>query len=124
MAVNPQRGEVAIRVDGREHVMRLTLGALAELEARLKVTSLLGLAEKFETGGVATAELIALLAAGIGGGGGAVTEDELAVAQIEGGAVGAMKAGLLLLSRTFQPEMGQPETGQPETGQPETGSPG
>ena len=124
MAVNPQRGEVAIRVDGREHVMRLTLGALAELEARLKVTSLLGLAEKFETGGVATAELIALLAAGIGGGGGALTEDELAVAQIEGGAVGAMKAGLLLLSRTFQPEMGQPETGQPETGQPETGSPG
>ncbi|MCH8167997.1 MAG: gene transfer agent family protein [Proteobacteria bacterium] len=124
MAVNPQRGEVAIRVDGREHVMRLTLGALAELEARLKVTSLLGLAEKFETGGVATAELIALLAAGIGGGGGAVTEDELAVAEIEGGAVGAMKAGLLLLSRTFQPEMGQPETGQPETGQPETGSPG
>ncbi|MCH8951368.1 MAG: gene transfer agent family protein [Proteobacteria bacterium] len=124
MAANPQRGEVAIRVDGREHVMRLTLGALAELEARLKVTSLLGLAEKFETGGVATAELIALLAAGIGGGGGAVTEDELAVAQIEGGAVGAMKAGLLLLSRTFQPEMGQPETGQPETGQPETGSPG
>ena len=124
MAANPQRGEVAIRVDGREHVMRLTLGALAELEARLKVTSLLGLAEKFETGGVATAELIALLAAGIGGGGGALTEDELAVAQIEGGAVGAMKAGLLLLSRTFQPEMGQPETGQPETGQPETGSPG
>ena len=49
MMVNPQRGEVAIRVDGREHVMRLTLGALAELEDRLKVTSLLGLAEKFET---------------------------------------------------------------------------
>ena len=118
MTVNPQRGEVAIRVDGQEHVMRLTLGALAGLEGRLKATSLLGLAEKFETGGVATAELIALLVAGIGGGGGTVTEDELAVAEIEGGAVGAMKAGLLLLSRTFQPETGQPETGQPETGSP------
>ena len=114
MAVNPQRGEVAIRVDGREHVMRLTLGALAGLEDRLKVASLLGLAEKFETGGVATAELIALLAAGIRGGGGTVTEDELAVAEVEGGAVGAMKGGLLLLSRTFQPEMGPPETGAPE----------
>lgn len=89
--------------------MRLTLGALAELEDRLKATSLLGLAEKFESGGVATIELIALLAAGIRGGGGAVTEDELAVAEIEGGAVGAMKAGLLLLSRTFQPETGSPE---------------
>ena len=54
MMANPQRGEVAIRIDGREHVMRLTLGALAELEDRLKVTSLLGLAEKFETGGVAS----------------------------------------------------------------------
>ena len=106
--VNAQRGEVAIRIDGHEHVMRLTLGALAELEDRLQATSLLGLAEKFETGGVATAELIALLAAGIRGGGGAVAEDELADAEIEGGAVGAMKAGLLLLSRTFQPETGSP----------------
>ena len=123
MAVNPQRGEVAIRVDGREHVMRLTLGALAELENRLQANSLLGLAEKFETGGVATAELIVLLAGGIRGGGGTVTEDELAVAEIEGGAVGAMKAGLLLLSRTFQPEIGQPEIGQPEAGQPEAGQP-
>lgn len=113
MMANPQRGEVAIRIDGREHVMRLTLGALAELEDRLKVTSLLGLAEKFETGGVATAELIALLAAGIRGGGGTVTEDDLAGAEIGGGAVGAMKAGLLLLSRTFQPETGQPEAGSP-----------
>lgn len=102
--VNPQRGEVAIRIDGREHVMRLTLGALAGLEDRMQATSLLALAEKFETGGVAAAELIALLAAGIRGGGGEVTEDELAAAEIEGGAVGAMKAGLLLLSRTFQPE--------------------
>lgn len=104
--VNPQRGEVAIRIDGREHVMRLTLGALAELEDRLQATSLLCLAEKFETGGVATAELIALLAAGIRAGGGSIAEEELAGAEIEGGAVGAMKAGLLLLSRTFQPETG------------------
>jgi hypothetical protein len=97
---------VAILIDGREHVMRLTLGALAELEERLQATSLLGLAERFETGGVAAGDLIALLAAGIRGGGGVVSEADLAVAGIEGGAVGAMKAGLLLLSRTFQPEPG------------------
>lgn len=100
---NPQRGEVAIRIDGRDHVMRLTLGVLAELEERLAARSLLALAERFESGGVPTAELIALLAAGIRGGGGAVSEDELASACIEGGAVGAMKAAMLLLSRTFQP---------------------
>jgi hypothetical protein len=48
-------------------------------------------------------ELIALLTAGIRGGGGSITEDELAAADIDGGAVGAMRAGLTLLSRTFQP---------------------
>lgn len=101
---NPQRGEVAIRIDGREQVMRLTLGALAELEVRLEATSLLGLAEKFEGGGVSATELIALLAAGVRGGGGSITEGELAAADIDGGPVGAMKAGLTLLSRTFQPE--------------------
>jgi len=103
---NPQRGEVTIRVNGEERVMRLTLGALAELEARMQATSLLGLAEKFETGGVSASELIALIAAGIRGGGGVVSEEELAAAEIEGGAVGAMRAGLTLLSRTFRPEAG------------------
>lgn len=100
---NPQRGEVAIAIDGRDHVMRLTLGVLAELEERLEARSLLALAERFESGGVSSAELIALLAAGIRGGGGSVTEQELASACIDGGAVGAMKAAMLLLSRTFQP---------------------
>jgi hypothetical protein len=101
---NPQRGEVAIRINGEERVMRLTLGALAELEARLKATSLLGLAEKFESGGVSASELIALLAAGIRGAGGELSEEELGSADIEGGAVGAMRAGLTLLARTFRPE--------------------
>lgn len=100
--VNPQRGEVAIRIDGEVRVMRLTLGALAELEARLEATSLLGLAEKFEDGRVSASELIALLAAGVRGGGATVTEAELATAEIEGGALGAMKAGLALLARTFR----------------------
>ena len=103
---NPQRGEVVLRIDGEERVMRLTLGALAELEARMEATSLLGLAEKFESGGVSAKELIALLAAGIRGGGSAISEEELASAEIEGGAVGALRAGLLLLSRTFRPEGG------------------
>lgn len=103
---NAQRGEVALRVNGEARTMRLTLGALAELEARLGATSLVELAEKFETGGVSAAELIALLAAGIRGAGGTATEEELATAEIEGGAVGAMRAGLTLLSRTFRPEAG------------------
>lgn len=101
---NPQRGEVAIRIDGSERVMRLTLGALAELEERLGAGSLLALAERFEKGAVPTADLITLLAAGLRGGGTAVTEAELAAASIEGGAVGAMRTAMLLLARTFRTE--------------------
>lgn len=89
--------------------MRLTLGALAELEARMETTSLLNLAEKFETGGVSASELIVLLAAGIRGAGGTISDEELASADIAGGAVGAMRAGLALLSRTFRAEAGGAE---------------
>lgn len=100
--MNPHRGEVALVIDGRARTMRLTLGALAALEARLAAGSLMGLAERFEDGKVATADLIALLAAGLGGAGEPVDEAALAEAEIEGGAVGAMRAGMALLARAFR----------------------
>ena len=99
--VNPHRGEVALVLDGERHPMRLTLGALAELEARLESESLVALAEKFETGRVSSAELIALLAAGLRGAGSGIGEDRIASGEIEGGAVGAMRAGLALISAAF-----------------------
>lgn len=43
---NPQRGEVAAVLDGEERVLCLTLGALAELEARLGAGDLAGLGER------------------------------------------------------------------------------
>jgi hypothetical protein len=100
--MNPHRGEVAIVIDGRPRTMRLTLGALAALEARLQAGSLIGLAERFEDGKVATADLIALLAAGLSGAGEPVDEAELARAEIDGGAVGAMRAGMALLAGAFR----------------------
>ncbi len=90
-------------VDGVPHVMRLTLGALAGLETRLETGSLMGLAERFETGEVPTADLIALLSAGLAGAGSRISERELAAADIEGGAVGAMRAAMELLARAFRP---------------------
>lgn len=98
---NPERGEVALVVNGRACTMRLTLGALAELETALGSGSLVALAERFEAGDVAARDLIALLAAGLRGGGEHVTEDEVARADI-GGVVTAMKAGLALLEATFR----------------------
>jgi len=100
---NPHRGEVSLVIDGVPHTMRLTLGALAALEARLEAGSLLDLAERFETGRIGAGELTALLAAGLNGAGHPVTEEELSAAGIEGGAVGALKAGMALLSRAFTP---------------------
>jgi hypothetical protein len=82
--------------------MRLTLGALAALEARLGAGSLMGLAERFEDGRVATGDLVALLAAGLAGAGEDLDEEALARAEIEGGAVGAMRKGMELLSRAFR----------------------
>lgn len=100
--MNPHRGEVCITIDGRVRTMRLTLGALAALEARLGAGSLMGLAERFEDGRVPTADLVALLAAGLAGAGEDLDEPAVASAEIEGGAVGAMRAGMALLSRAFR----------------------
>lgn len=100
--VNPERGEVELVVDGRPCAMRLTLGALAELESTLEIGSLIALAEKFEGGQTSARELLALLGAGLRGGGCTMTDAELASAEIEGGALGAMKAGMALLESAFR----------------------
>jgi tail tube GTA-gp10-like protein len=99
--MNPWRGEVALSVDGQPRVMRLTLGALAELEARLKSGSLMELIGRFETGAFRVADLIALLAAGLNGGGWRVTEAELVQASIDGGPLAAAQAAARLLKLTF-----------------------
>ena len=45
---NPYAGEVALVIDGQRHVLKLTLGALAELESALGADSLVALVERFE----------------------------------------------------------------------------
>jgi hypothetical protein len=99
--MNPWRGEVALSVDGQPRVMRLTLGALAELEARLKSGSLMELIGRFETGAFRVADLIALLAAGLNGGGWRVSEAELVQCRIDGGPLAAAQAAARLLKLTF-----------------------
>ena len=81
--------------------MRLTLAALAELEARLESDSLIELIERFEAGGFRVRDLIALLTAGLNGGGWKVTEAELTRAQIDGGPLAAAQAAARLLKFTF-----------------------
>lgn len=99
--MNPYRGDVALVLDGEAQTMRLTLGALAELEDALGADSMLALVARFESGAFRAADLIALLLAGLRGGGLAIDRETLMAGTIEGGPVAAAKAGALLLKRAF-----------------------
>ena len=99
---NPWTGEVAIVVDGEARVMKLTLGALAELEAGLGEASLVALVERFEGARFSSRDVLALIVAGLRGGGWPdCSAAALAGAEIAGGPVGAAKAAAELLARTF-----------------------
>lgn len=99
--VNPFRGEVGLNVDGVDCAMRLTLGALAQLEVRLGADGLLPLIERFESGQFKADDLIALLWAGLNGAGWVGSEADLAKAEITGGPMAAARSAAQLLRLTF-----------------------
>lgn len=101
--VNPWAGEVALVIDGRAHVAKLTLGALAELEATLESGGLIDLVERFETGRFSARDVLALIVAGLRGGGWQGNATDLARAEIAGGLVGAARIAAELLARAFGP---------------------
>lgn len=98
---NPWRGEVALVVDGERRVARLTLGALAELEAELACGSLVELVERFEEGRHSARDVLAVIVAGLRGGGADLTASDLLAAEIEGGPLAASAAAAELLVRAF-----------------------
>ncbi len=101
---NPWTGEVALTINGGErHVLKLTLGALAELEDTLKTGSIIELVERFEGGGFSTRDVLALIVAGLRGGGGGWRGQpaDLLSAEIAGGPVEAAKVAGHLLTRAF-----------------------
>ncbi|MBC7155312.1 MAG: gene transfer agent family protein [Rhodobacteraceae bacterium] len=99
--VNPMRGEVALWLDGRRHVCRLTLGALAELEAALETGTLVALVERFEGNVFSVRDVLALIVAGLRGGGWNGTAADLRRAEIGGGPVEAARVAAELLARAF-----------------------
>ena len=98
---NPWTGEVALTIDGERHVLKLTLGALAELEETLKTGSIIELVERFEGGGFSTRDVLALIVAGLRGGGWRGQPADLLSAEIAGGPVEAAKVAGQLLARAF-----------------------
>lgn len=98
---NPHAGEVALWLDGRRHVLKLTLGALAELEAALEADSLVAMVERFETGRYSARDVLALIVAGLRGGGWVGSAEDLRTAEVRGGPVEAARVAAQLLARAF-----------------------
>ncbi|MBM7068034.1 gene transfer agent family protein [Actibacterium sp. 188UL27-1] len=98
---NPWAGEVALVLDGQRHVCKLTLGALAELEEAMEAGSVIDLVQRFEGGGYSTRDVLALIVAGLRGGGWDGQAADLRTVEIGGGLVEAARVAALLLTRAF-----------------------
>jgi len=98
---NPWAGEVALFINGEERALKLTLGALAELESSLGSTSLVALVERFENASFSGRDVMALIVAGLRGGGWTGSAADLMTADIAGGPLGAARAAAELLARAF-----------------------
>ncbi|MFD2237047.1 gene transfer agent family protein [Aureimonas populi] len=101
MAANRRRGEVAAIIDGRQEVLCLTLGALAELEDAFAAESITALAARFGSGRLSARDLMRILGAGLRGAGRSVEDEAVAALRFEGGAAGAARVAAELLEAAF-----------------------
>ncbi len=95
---NPWNSEVALKIDGEIVHLRMTLGAIAALEAALEVDDLSSLVTRFSEGRYRAQDLILVLNAGLYG---AKKTPNIELSSIEGGAVEAAKAAANLLVNAF-----------------------
>lgn len=101
---NPHTGEVQVWLDGRPWRAKLTLGALAELEADLGAESMIALVERFESGAFSSRDVLSVLVAGLRGGGWPGGISQFLEADLKGGPVAAAHLAATLLARAFRIE--------------------
>lgn len=99
---NPYAGEVALVVNGERRLVKLTLGALAALEARLQDGALADLVARFETGRFGADDVIDVLHAGLVATGWSGGRADLAAAEIAGGAMQAARVAAQALVLAFE----------------------
>lgn len=99
--VNLHRGEIEAEIGGVRRKMVLTLGALAELEQAFGADDLVALTERFGAGRMKARDLIRIIAAGLRGAGEAVSDEEVAAMQAQGGAQGYVRIAAELIEATF-----------------------
>lgn len=100
---NPLAGEVLVTIDGTARRAKLTLGALAEMEEVLPDRSLPALVSRLEGGDFSARDIMAVLVAGLRGGGWDIDAAALARAEIAGGPVAAAEAAGRMLALAFAP---------------------
>lgn len=103
MSANPYRGEIIAEMDGREWTLCLTLGALGELERAFGASDLSDLAQKLSGGNLTAAQLTALIASGLRGGGHDVSNADVAEMRFDAGATSMAQIAAQLLTATFAP---------------------
>jgi hypothetical protein len=98
---NKHRGEIEAEIGGTKRRLVLTLGALAELEEAFGAEDLVALTERFGTGRLKARDLTRIIGAGLRGAGEAVSDDEVAVMSVAGGAQGFVRIAAALIAATF-----------------------
>jgi hypothetical protein len=98
---NRRRGEIAATINGRERVLVLTLGALADLEEAFGADDLVALASRFESGRLSARDITRIIGCGLRGAGETVSDEEVAAMRPEGGAAGFAAIAAELIGVTF-----------------------
>lgn len=98
---NAHRGEIAAFIGGIERRLRLTLGALADLEDAFGADDLGDLARRFSSGTLKARDATRVIGAGLRGAGEAVSDDEVAGMHVEGGVAGYVDIVVRLIAATF-----------------------
>jgi hypothetical protein len=98
---NRHRGEIEADIGGATRRLRLTLGALADLESAFGADDMVDLARRFSGGTLRARDALRVIAAGLRGGGLPVTDDEVAAMPAPGGAAGYADIVVRLIAATF-----------------------
>lgn len=107
MMINRRRGEIGARLDGKDYRLCLTLGALAELESAFETQDINALIERFSTGRLSAADMVAVIGAGLRGGGHELNDEQVRMMRSEEGAVGFAQVVAELLAVTFGEASGE-----------------
>lgn len=120
---NRHRGEIEVMICGERRILCLTLGALAELETAFAADNLMELASRFASGRLKASDMIAVLGAGLRGGGNLMSDEDVATMNLEGGVTGMAKVVIDLLNATFAPDAASPEAAPPNPTKPQPAKP-